>query len=249
MHKFFVPKENVKDDLIFVNGEDVLHISKVLRLRNNDEVLISDGNGMEFVCLIGDISKKEVTLKIVKSFENSTEPPLNITLFQGIPKASKMDLIIQKCVEIGVYKIQPVITERVVVKFDAKDPSNKNDRWQRISEEASKQSNRGIVPEIGAPIQFSYAIEEMKKMDLAVVPYENERGNSLRKILTHKNGANSLGIFIGPEGGFEEGEIEICLKNNIIPVSLGPRILRTETAGFVAAAIALYELGDMGGNL
>lgn len=248
MHKFFVSNDCINKNNIFITGDDVSHISKVLRLRTGDKVQISNGNGKEYICAIEDISKKEVTCGILESYENSTEPPLEITLFQGIPKSQKMDLIIQKCVEIGVVNFWPVITERVVVKVEDRDIKSKLERWNRISVEAAKQSNRGIVPAVNDPITFEEAIKLMKAMDLSIIPYENEKDNNLRQTLGNRS-VKTLGIFIGPEGGFESSEIKSCIDNNILPITLGPRILRTETAGFVTATIAQYELGDMGGNI
>lgn len=248
MHKFFVSNENITDGNISITGEDVGHISKVLRLRMFDEIKVSNGRGIEYICSIAEISKKEVICKIIETFENNTETPIEITLFQGIPKSQKMDLIIQKCVEIGVANFYPVITERVVVRIDDRDISGKIERWNRISEEAAKQSNRGIVPIIHNPISFKEAIDFMKDLDFCIIPYENEKNVGLKEVLKGKLKIKKAGILIGPEGGFEADEVNTCFNNNILPVTLGPRILRTETAGFVAAAIIQYELGDMGGR-
>lgn len=247
MHKFFVDKNAIQGSIINIEGDDVNHIAKVLRLRSGDEIQVSDGNGTEFICEIEDINKKLVLCKIIDSFKNLTEPPVKITLFQGLPKSQKMDLIVQKCVEIGVVEIQPVITERVVVKVDGKDISSKIERWNRIALEASKQSNRGILPKVLNPISFSEAVEKLKALDSAIIPYEKERSKGIKSSLKELGDINTLGIFIGPEGGFEDNEIDTCIENGVAPVTLGPRILRTETAGFVASTIALYEIGDMGG--
>ncbi|MCX7903780.1 MAG: 16S rRNA (uracil(1498)-N(3))-methyltransferase [Caloramator sp.] len=247
MHKFFVSPEQVKYPNIYINGEDVDHIIKVLRLRKGDKIQISDGNGKEHICEIIKWDKKEVECNIIESFDNQTEAPIKITLYQGLPKSQKMDLIVQKCVEIGVVRIVPVITNRVVVKVEGKDLKNKIERWQRIAYEAAKQSNRGIVPVVSNVMDFEEAIEEMKKMDLVVVPYERESKRGI-KDLKDRNDIKSVAIFIGPEGGFEEKEIENCLDIGAIPITLGPRILRTETAGFVTSALILYELGDLGGG-
>jgi 16S rRNA (uracil1498-N3)-methyltransferase len=247
MHKFFVDKENISDKTIHIVGDDVNHISRVLRLREGEEILVSNGEGKEYICTIEQVNKKEVLCKIQQELENATEAPIKITLYQGLPKSQKMDLIVQKCVEIGVCKIQPVITKRVVVKVDGRDISGKVERWRRISEEAAKQSNRGIIPEVIEPISSEQAIEELKSMDLALVPYEKESAKGLKSVLKEHANVKNIGILIGPEGGFDDSEIEEFLKSNIIPVTLGPRILRTETAGFVAASIVLYEIGDMGG--
>lgn len=247
MHKFFIDKSAIFGDAVQIEGEDVNHISKVLRLRKGENIQVCDGNRHEYICMIESIEKKLVTCRIIESFDNLTEAPIEITLFQGIPKSQKMDLIVQKCVEIGVVKIQPVITERVVVKTDGKDLSSKIERWNRIAVEASKQSNRGILPVVEEPVSFDEAIVKLKEFDAAVIPYENEKTTGMKEYFKNKREIKSIGILIGPEGGFEESEIELCMKNNIMPVTLGPRILRTETAGFVASTIVLYEIGDMGG--
>lgn len=247
MHKFFVDRDAISGNTIQIEGEDVNHISKVLRLRKGESIQICDGNKHEYKCSIENIEKKNVICEILESFDNLTESPVEITLFQGIPKSQKMDLIVQKCVEIGVVKIQPVITDRVVVKVDGKDIGSKIERWNRIALEASKQSNRGILPVVENPINFKEAIEELTKLDAAIIPYENEKTTGLKDYFHDKKAIVSVGIFIGPEGGFEDSEVKTCIENNIIPVTLGPRILRTETAGFVASTIILYEIGDMGG--
>lgn len=247
MHRFFVDDSNISDNRILIEGEDVNHIAKVLRLRSGEEISVSNGRGREFICTLAEINKKQVTCEINEEFQNQTEAPIKITLFQGLPKAQKMDLIIQKCVEIGIYKIQPVITERVVIKTEGKDLSNKIERWRRIAEEAAKQSKRGIIPEIAEPITFDEAVEQLREMNVSVVPYEKEEAKGLREALKESSDSKTVGVLIGPEGGFNEKEIEKCISFNVKPVTLGPRILRTETAGFVASTIILYEIGDMGG--
>jgi 16S rRNA (uracil1498-N3)-methyltransferase len=247
MHKFFICKENIFGENLHITNEDVNHIYRVLRLNKGDIILVSDGEGREYISKIIDISKQTVVCEIVETYDNLSEPPVKITLYQGLPKAQKMELIIQKGVEIGVCRIQPIITQRVVVKTEGKDISNKLERWRKISEEAAKQSNRGVIPEVLEPITFDEAIEEFKNLDLSIVPYEKEKSNGLKRILLDNSSAKNIGIIIGPEGGFDEFEIEKCIKNGIIPVTLGPRILRTETAGIAVSSMILYELGDMGG--
>lgn len=249
MHRFFVEDKNIFDEKILIEGEDVIHISKVLRLCKGEKILVSNKRGNEYLCKIDELNKKEVICVILECIGNETESPLEIILFQGLPKAQKMDLIIQKCVELGITKIQPVISERVVIKVEYKDISNKIDRWNRISMEAAKQSNRGIIPIVAEPVKINEAIDELKKMDLPIVPYEKEKARGLKDTLLEFKNAKKIGIFIGPEGGFSETEINMCIENNIIPVTLGPRILRTETAGFSALSIIQYEIGDMGGNI
>jgi 16S rRNA (uracil1498-N3)-methyltransferase len=248
MHKFFTSKVNIGKDKACILGDDVKHITNVLRLRKGEKVLISDGSRNEYICSISEMDKKIVTCEILESLENKSEAPVNITLYQALPKAQKMDLIVQKCIEIGVVTIKPVITGRVVVKSEDRDISGKIERWRRISEEAAKQSGRGIIPEISMPVSFMDAVNEMGLMDAAFMPYEKENASGMRKILRDKRDLNNVAIFIGPEGGFEESEVETAIQAGIKPVTLGPRILRTETAGFVTAAIILYEIGDMGGS-
>lgn len=246
MHKFFINKENILGNKLHITGDDVNHIYKVLRLNNGDIIVASNGEGREYASKIMEITKQAVVCEIIEEFDNLSEPPIKITLFQGLPKAQKMEFIIQKGVEIGVCRIQPVITQRVIVKTEGKDISNKLERWRRISEEASKQSNRGVIPEIIEPISFDLAIEKIKNFDLAIIPYEKEKGNGLKRVLLENLNAKDIGVFIGPEGGFDESEIDKCIANSVIPVTLGPRILRTETAGIAVSSMILYELGDMG---
>lgn len=247
MHKFFIDKKNILGEKLYITNNDVNHIYKVLRLNTGDTILVCDGYGREYTSKIAEINKKEVICDIINVSDNLSEPPVKVTLFQGLPKAQKMEYIIQKSVEIGIYKIQPIITQRVVVKTEGKDITNKLERWRRISEEAAKQSNRGIIPEIQEPITFEEAVETIRSLDLSIIPYEKEKRKGLKSVLSEKLDIKNVGILIGPEGGFEEIEVDNCMKNGVIPVTLGPRILRTETAGIAALSMVLYEIGDMGG--
>lgn len=247
MHKFFVQESNVEKPYIYINGDDVSHISKVLRLHKDDSIQVSC-SGHEYICNIIQIEKDMVTCTIECEFENTTEPDVRVTLFQALPKAAKMDYIIQKCVEAGIYRIQPVITKRVVLDLEGKDLKAKLNRWNRISLEAAKQSSRGIVPPVLKPVTFDAALDIACKMDLALIPYEDEKTTDIKEVFKKHTGIISAGIFIGPEGGFEKEEIDKCMERKIIPVTLGPRILRTETAGLVAAVLILYETDNMGGH-
>lgn len=246
MHKFFVQENNIEKPYIYIDGDDVSHISKVLRLRKDDSIQVSC-SGYEYICSIMQIEKDMITCIIDSEFENSTEPDVRVTLFQALPKAAKMDYIIQKCVEAGIYRIQPVITKRVVLDLEGKDLKAKMDRWNRISNEAAKQSNRGIVPPVSKPVTFDAALDIACRMDLTLIPYEDEKTTDIKDVFKKHKGILSVGIFIGPEGGFEKEEIDKCRERNIIPVTLGPRILRTETAGLVTAVLVLYETDNMGG--
>lgn len=249
MHKFFVPKESICDNRVIIQGEDVKHILKVLRLKQGTVISINNCVGQEYIGEIISADKKEVLVKIKEEVLLNNESPIQVFLFQGLPKSSKMDLIVQKATELGVKEITPVITERVVVKNEIGE-YKKLDRWQRIALEACKQSKRSLIPTINSPIEFGKLIELLKNMDLIVVPYENQEGYGIKKVIQglHRE-IKKVGIVIGPEGGFEEEEIEKLKELGAHIVTLGPRILRTETAGFVCAALIMYEIGDLGGKI
>ncbi len=249
MHKFFTPMELFTDTHATIIGEDVKHIYRVLRVTQGEKVVVNNLNGEEFLGEVEDVNKQEVSIKILEKLDINNESNLNITLFQGLPKASKMDLIVQKCVELGINKIVPTITHRVDIKL--KGEFKKLDRLNKIAQEASKQSKRTIIPTVENPIEFTNAIKSMEDLDLIVVPYENATGfgiKSMTKALDLSKVKN-IGIMVGPEGGFEEEEIEILKSKGANIVTLGPRILRTETAGFTCIAILQYELGDVGGKV
>lgn len=247
MHKFFVSNNLIDGDKAVIEGDDVKHIYKVLRLQIGDEIIINNLNGQEYLSRIDDINKKEVHVSIIEEIEGGNESPIRIHLYQGLPKSTKMDLIAQKGTELGISSITPVITERVVVKNEGE--FKKVDRWQRIALEASKQSKRTLIPVINTPISFEAMIDTIKSMDLIVVPYENAEGYGIKKMVKNLNVDSiiDIAIVIGPEGGFEEEEISKLKDIKAHIVTLGPRILRTESAGFVCTAILQYELGDVGG--
>jgi 16S rRNA (uracil1498-N3)-methyltransferase len=249
MHRFFAVKDDICADNIKIHGEDVAHISKVLRLRIGDNIIIGDGEKYEYLCSVKEIDKKFITCSIIEKSENESEPPIKVDLYQGIPKSAKMDVIIQKCTEIGVEKIIPVNTERVIVKTtEGKEFLSKIERWQKISEEAAKQSGRGRIPDIEKPITFNEAVMRFKDYDMVLMPYEKEKATGLKQLIKSKNNIRKIAVFIGPEGGFSNEETFVAENNGAALVTLGPRILRTETAGFVTLAVTMYELGDMGGE-
>lgn len=247
MHKFFTEIQNFQGDQAFIYGDDVKHLYKVLRLTEGTEVILNNYQGEEFLAKIAEITKKDVRLDIIKKLDINNESNLKITLYQGMPKASKMDLIVQKGTELGVNEIIPTITERVDVKL--KGEFKKLDRLQRIANEACKQCKRTIVPKVKQPIEFNTLINDMKSYDLVVVPYENAENKGVKYLAGKYSNIKSVAIVIGPEGGFEESEIEELKNNGAEIVTLGNRILRTETAGFVCSTLLQYEFGDLGGNL
>ena len=240
MPKFFFHKNDISRGQVQLFGEDEKHIKTVLRAREGEELTLCDGEGMDYQCRIASL-ERGVLLDILSKEVCETEPRTKITLYQGLPKADKMELIIQKCVELGVDRIVAVSTERAIVKLDKKE-SKKLERWQKIAEAAAKQSGRGKIPEIGQQVlKFKEAVAEAKELDGAIIPYEKEQETGIRQFVQGFQG-ESIGVFIGPEGGFAEEEIALAQENGITPITLGKRILRTETAGMTTAAILLYEL-------
>lgn len=243
MPKYFTEPENIKDGFIEIFSDEAKHILNVMRMEIGDTLTICDGQSNDYLCRICETGKNCLKAKIEETTKSESEPKTKITLYQGLPKSDKMELIIQKCVEIGVCRIVPVITERAVVKIEkgAKE-DKKTERWQKIAESAAKQSGRGIIPAVERPMKFKDAIEEAVKNGEAIIPYENENDRGLKEFVKNSK-AENIGIFIGPEGGFDTKEIEFAVENGVMSVTLGKRILRTETAGIVTSAIVLYELG------
>lgn len=247
MARFYVNKDGINDNIITISGNDVSHIKNVLRLVPGEEIDVCDGISTDYTAVIETIGNNTVTSKIIAKRINLNESPVIIYLFQGLPKSDKMDLIIQKCTELGVSKIFPVITNRTVVKINsATDEEKKIERWQRISLEASKQSCRGLVPTVENILGFEKAIRKAAEIsDISILAYENEENGKLKELLKNSK-ARTISIFIGPEGGFEENEVKAAVNLGIMPVKLGPRILRTETAGLAVLSAVMYELGDIG---
>ena len=252
MHKFFTPKELINGDVAKIIGDDVKHIYKVLRISEGEKVTLNNCEGVEYLGKVTSVSKQEVLIEILEKLESNNESDVKIYLFQGLPKSQKMDLIVQKGTELGITEFIPTITHRVDVKL--KGEFKKLDRVNRIALEAAKQSKRSIIPKVLEPIEFDEVLEKMNSLDLLIVPYENANNfgiktliNELRKGNTIDNIKN-IGIFVGPEGGIEEYEIERLKDKGAHIVTLGKRILRTETAGFVATSLIQYELSDLGGN-
>lgn len=258
MSRFFVSPDSVdlNNRMITIDGEDVRHIGNVLRAVPGDVLKLTDGMGTDYDAVIEQIGKNNIITRISFARPNATEPPVEITLFQGIPKADKMDFIIQKCIELGVKRIVPVMTARTVVKLNnARDIENKTARWRRIALEAAKQCDRGIVPLVTEPVKPEKALEIAGSCSLKLIPYEEERDGSLRRQLwqygqeagkAQAQGRRAeIGVFIGPEGGFDLAEVEMAMNSGFKSVTLGPRILRTETAGLAVIAIIMYEIGDI----
>lgn len=246
MPRFFAERENIKDTYIIIDNEDVNHISRVLRLGEGDEITVCDGQGFDYKALIREIKSKQIVCDILEKNKSNTEPNIEVILFQGLPKASKMDYIIQKTTELGISKIVPCALSRCVVKLENKKAeSKKTERWQKIAQAAAKQSGRGIVPEISMPVSLSEALEQLKKCDICFVPYECEEINTLKRVLTSVKEPKTVGFIVGPEGGFDPAEIEKISEAGINTITLGKRILRTETAGEAVLSMIMYEIGDI----
>lgn len=245
MYRFFIEDGVNSGSEIRISGSDYNHIKNVLRMKKGEEVLISDGKDREYLCAIADITEEEVILSIEDIMGTSRELPTKITLFQGLPKGDKMEQIIQKTVELGVTEIVPVAMKRCVVKLDAKKAGKKVERWNGIALSAAKQSKRGIIPEVKDVVTYQDAVKIAADMDAFLVPYENAEGiEGARKLVDSMKGKKSIAIFIGPEGGFEDSEIELALKHGANTLTLGKRILRTETAGMCMLSILMFELEE-----
>ncbi len=244
MNRFFVDMDGREAGTsITITGGDVNHIRNVLRLKIGEQILISDGRGRDYYCRISDIDSEQVVADIEDVCDNFAELPVEVTLFQGYPKSDKMDLIVQKMVELGVHRIVPVFTARTVVKLDAKKAAKKTERYNLIAEAAAKQSGRGLVPEVLSPVTFAQAIKMASELDMNIIPYEEAEGLEYsRRVISDIQGKKSLGIFIGPEGGFSRDEVEQAMAAGAKSITLGHRILRTETAGLAVMAIVMFEI-------
>ena len=244
MYQFFVEEGQICGDRIVITGEDVNHIKNVLRMKIGEEIAVSNGvDGREYRCEVAQLLADEVVCKLRFIKENDVELPAQVYLFQGLPKADKMELIIQKAVELGVYSVIPVATRRSIVKLDDKKAAAKQNRWQGIAEAAAKQSKRKIIPKIEKVMSFAEALEMAKELEVRLIPYElAEDMSHTKEIIERIREGQKIAIFIGPEGGFDETEIALASEVGVEPITLGKRILRTETAGMTVLAWLMYHL-------
>lgn len=238
MYNFFVERDQFYNHTVDIKDENFNHIKNVLRMKIDDELIVScKETGNSFLCKISEIGDNKIVCKIIEERE-STEPKVEVTLFQGIPKSDKMELIIQKTVEVGINKIYPVEMKFCIGKI--KD-NKKITRWQTIAEAAAKQSKRNIIPTIENPISFKEMAEVLKEYDLALVAYENEEKTNIKEVLQQNPDAKKIAIIIGPEGGISKEEVESLVSNGTKEVSLGKRILRTETASISMLSMIMYQ--------
>lgn len=244
MYKFFVEPSQIQDKRIVITGSDVNHIKNVLRMKIGEEIAVSNGiDNREYRCGIEEYTDHEVVCKLRFVKEDGVELPAQIYLFQGLPKADKMELIIQKAIELGAYEVIPVAAKRCVVKLDDKKAAAKVSRWQGIAEAAAKQSKRGVIPDVHSVMSMREAVEYARNMDVKLIPYELAEDIERTKSAIEAVGSGEkIAVFIGPEGGFEESEIQAALEAGIEPITLGKRILRTETAGLTVLAWLMYQL-------
>ena len=245
MQRFFVEPYQIEEEAhrIHINGTDVNHIKNVLRMKCGEDVWISDGGDKEYHCQIEELGEDEVLLHILYAQEPEYELPNKIYLFQGLPKADKMELIIQKAVELGAYRVVPVSMKRSVVKLDAKKADAKRKRWNAVSESAAKQSKRSLIPEVAPLMTYKEAVKEAAGYDMVFLPYESADGiRKTRELLASVKPGTDIAVFIGPEGGFEDEEVELARENGAEIVTLGKRILRTETAGLCMLSALMLQL-------
>lgn len=244
MPKFFINTNQIQNDNIILKGEDVKHIKNVLRMKENEEIMICNTDTLEnYKCVINCFENDNIKCKIIKQEASDAEPNIQITIFQGLPKAEKMEFIIQKCTEIGASEFIPVTMNRCVVKIDSRTETKKIERWQKIAESAAKQSGRNAIPKVKNVINFQKLCQLVEKYDIVLVAYEKEIENTLRNEINKLNVKDlRIGLVIGPEGGIEEEEITQLKEVGAKVITLGKRILRTETASIYLSSILIYEL-------
>lgn len=243
MHHFFVTPQQISGDKIRIEGGDVNHMKNVLRMKLHEKAEISDGESRTYLCEVEAYEEDVAVLHILEEMEADTEPASKLYLFQGLPKSDKMELIVQKAVELGVYQVIPVAMKRSVVRLDDKKASKKADRWNSIAESAAKQAGRSRIPEVTMPLSYNEALKMAEELDVTLLPYELAGGMEVtREVIRQIKSGQSVGIFIGPEGGFEPEEVDAAVSIGAKVITLGRRILRTETAGLATLAVLMFEL-------
>lgn len=233
----------MQEDRIQIVGKDVNHIKNVLRMKPSEEVSVTDEDGVEYHCSIRKLEEEAVWLSVLGKTGRNYELPAKITLFQGIPKGDKMEWVIQKAVELGVHEIVPMETRRCIVKLDDRKKEAREKRWNAIAQSAAKQSKRSLIPKVHPIVSYEEALSMAGKLDLACIPYEQAKGmHTLKTFLGQLKPGITAGFLIGPEGGFEEEEIQLALEQGMEAVSLGKRVLRAETAGMALLSMMMLQL-------
>lgn len=245
MYRFFVDSNSISGSRVVISGSDAHHIKDVLRLGIGDAISVSTGDEWEYICEISTVAKDEVSAIIVDTSKPGKELPSKITLYQCLPKKDKFELIIQKAVELGAYRIVPVMSARVIVHLDKKKEAARVERWNAVAKAAAKQSGRMFIPEVGNVLSFVEMLQDAKDTDVRIIPYEKSEGmDRTRELIGGIKPGQSVAIVIGPEGGFEEAEIQKAKSEGFEPISLGKRILRTETAGMSLLSVLGFVLDD-----
>ncbi len=256
MQRYFIPKEHFLDTTVRVTGDDAHHLTHVMRARIGDRIICSDGSGREAIAQVTEMDKGMVVASIIEHVEPANEPRIDVWIAQSLPKGDKMDAVIQKCTEIGAARFIPFVSERTVVRYDAKKEEKRVERWHKIAKEAAEQAHRSRIPVVEAPFDWERLLHIASWADAAFILYEKENGLMFRDALRGlfddaapggRTAKRNVLIVIGPEGGFSEREIKEAEEAGLKPVSLGKRILRTETAAMVGLTCILYEFGEMGG--
>ena len=243
MQQFFAEPSWITESEILIRGADLNHMKNVLRMKVGEDVRINDGQGTTYLCCLNRYEKDQAVLDVFRKLDTETELPSEIILFQGLPKGDKMEWIVQKSVELGAHKIVPFSAKRSVVNLDEKKAVKKQERWQLIAKGAAEQSGRGVIPEVCGVCSFTEALEQAESLDVVLIPYELEEGMAETvRVIEQIEPGQSVGIFIGPEGGFEEAEVLRAKEKGARPVTLGKRILRTETAGLTTLSILMYHI-------
>lgn len=252
MQRYFVDPGQFGEDHVSIGGEDARHIARVMRGKPGDKLIVSDGVSREALVEIAAINEGVVTASIIENLLMTQEARVKITVAQSLPKGDKMEIVIQKCTEIGAAAFQPFLSERTIVQYDERKESKRLDRWRKIAKEAAEQAHRNIVPEVAAPLSWKQLLKSADRYDAVYFCYEKEEGLQLRSAVAPwaarlgNSAEASVLVIVGPEGGFSESECREAEAAGAVSVGLGKRILRCETAGMVAAACILYETGEMG---
>ena len=245
MNRFFIREEQRTDENILFSEEVSHQIKRVLRLQEQDQVLCPNGLGQTYWVVLADLSGKQVVGNILKTFSESTEPKLQVTLVQGLPKGERWDFILQKATELGIHLFQPVLSERTIVRLAPEEVAKKTVRWQKIVLEAAEQSHREICPIVAPVLQLQQWLKSKSNYDLLLLAWEEEKGCSLTTILQKNPNPQKIALIIGPEGGFSAEEAKLMQDAGAVSVSLGPRILRTETAAMAFTTMVMYHFGQM----
>lgn len=247
MHRFFVSPSAISGESATLSDAQAYQVARVLRMKPGDRIIVLDGSGHEFEVELADVESRLVRGKVTKKSLSLSEPKVEVTLYQGLLRGSKFEYVLQKCTEVGVTSFMPLVCRRCVADADRLSAA-KAARWRDIIREAAEQSRRGKLPSLGAPVPLEQACKSTERLRL--LPWEGEAATGLRSVLRQAHASSppaQVSLFIGPEGGFDEVEVELARRHGVTPVTLGPRTLRAETAAVVAASLVLYELGDMGG--